>query len=155
MGKCTAFFGIPYAAPPLGEHGRFRPPQPTVNWEGTRDASKDNHAICPQPADLNMPLRGVQRLEEWALGYNSNYTNEDCLFINVQTPSLSGSAPVLLYIHGGTNLVGSGNGFNASALCEDGVLFVSFNYRLGVLGVLSLQVRLPNCQPARSTLLYV
>eukprot|EP00933_Yihiella_yeosuensis_P038843 TRINITY_DN32781_c0_g1_i1.p1 TRINITY_DN32781_c0_g1~~TRINITY_DN32781_c0_g1_i1.p1 ORF type:complete len:487 (+),score=84.79 TRINITY_DN32781_c0_g1_i1:169-1629(+) len=62
--------------------------------------------------------------------------DEDCLFINVQTPRMRPreALPVMVYIHAGTNIVGSGSGFDASTLCQHEVVFVSFNYRLGVLG---------------------
>jgi len=124
---------------------RWKPPQPVESWSGVRDARKDNKPKCVQQPDagtLDAP-GWVERLEEIVTGVSRKKMQEDCLFINVQTPNVSDDMPVMLHIHGGTNLVGSGSkpggySFKAQMLCDQSVVFVSFNYRLGVLGVLAL-----------------
>jgi para-nitrobenzyl esterase len=137
------FYGIPYAAPPTGAN-RWRPPQPAAKWEGVRDGTQDNHAKCMQNFDdgiTNVVTDGMiggkwlQAILDKIWG-NDAYENEDCLFVNVQTPQLQPAKllPVMFYIHGGTNLIGTGNGYNASQICLRDVVFVSFNYRLGALG---------------------
>ncbi|MFT4246658.1 MAG: carboxylesterase family protein, partial [Pseudomonas sp.] len=120
----VVFRGVPFAAPPLGTL-RWRPPQPVSRWPGVRDATQPA-APCMQPA----------------LGWNDALAargREDCLYLEVQTPSLAPSAPqpVIVWIHGGANLAGAGA--NApSAFAREGVVLVSVQYRLGVFGFLSL-----------------
>ncbi|XP_049842018.1 esterase FE4-like isoform X2 [Schistocerca gregaria] len=124
------FQGIPYAAPPVGPL-RFKPPQPAAGWSGVRDATKPGN-IAPQ---IDMTGKYVG--------------DEDCLFINVCTPKLpsegsSGLLPVMVHIHGGGLMLGSGNeDFGGpDFLIRYGVVFVSLNYRLGVLGFLNAGDRL-------------
>ncbi|XP_049768863.1 esterase FE4-like [Schistocerca cancellata] len=120
------FQGIPYASPPVGPL-RFKPPQLAASWSGVRDATKEGN-VAPQMDLLVGKYIG----------------DEDCLFINVSTPKLpsegSGSLlPVMFMIHGGGLALLSGNESFARPdfLIEWGVVYVSFNYRLGVLGFLS------------------
>lgn len=110
----TIFRGIPYAAPPIGEL-RWRAPQPVAAWPGIRYA-KNFTAICPQSN------RG-RRLE-----------SEDCLSLNVWTRPGAENLPVMLWIHGGANILGSGI-INGANFARDGVVLVSMNYRLGLFGV--------------------
>jgi para-nitrobenzyl esterase len=121
-GAVDEFLGIPYAAPPVGAL-RWRPPQPAASWPGIRDATQ--FALhCPQ---LPSPF-----------GHAS--TSEDCLFLNVFTPShrQAGSHfPVMVWIHGGALVTGESNDYNPTALVEDGVTVVTINYRLGALGFLA------------------
>jgi para-nitrobenzyl esterase len=141
-GACASvFFGIPYAAAPTGSR-RWRPPQPPVPWADVRDAQLDNHPKCMQTPDagaLDLPdwiERPLENVSGWEKGHS-----EDCLFINVQTPSRlpsQRSLPVVVSIHGGSYLAGSGSGTNASQICAAGIVYVSFNYRLGVFGALAL-----------------
>jgi len=117
------FAGIPYARPPVGEL-RFRAPQPHPGWEGVRDAQRFGPAAPQLPTGgltANAPVR-------W---------DEDCLTLNVCTPSLEGSRPVLFWIHGGGFLTGQGSipWYNGSSFATRGdVVTVSINYRLGALG---------------------
>jgi carboxylesterase 2 len=124
-----SFLGIPYATPPVGDL-RFREPQPLNLWSGIRDA-KEFGAVCPQDFSL-MDLYPIEaeRPTKWS---------EDCLFLNVWTPTLDSNArlPVMFHIHGG----GFASGF--SDMCSGDVLanfhdvvVVSINYRLGAIGFL-------------------
>jgi para-nitrobenzyl esterase len=120
-GEAMAYKGIPYAAPPVGDL-RWKPPQPAPHWEGVRDA-KTFGLPCPQPPFGPAPMR------EW---------NEDCLTINVWTPAAPPNrpVPVLVVIPGGGFFAGgsSDSRTNGRELAKQGVVVVSFNYRLGVFG---------------------
>lgn len=120
-----SFRGIPYAAAPIGEL-RWRPPQPALPWNGVRDASKFG-ADCPQP--LEYPeLRGAGM-------------NEDCLSLNVWSPAKrpGDQLPVMVWIHGGGFTYGSGShpSYDGQALAQRGVVVVTLNYRLGLLGFMA------------------
>ena len=118
------FLGIPYAAPPLGEL-RFAPPAAPEGWEGVRDASAHG-SPCPQGFGLDA----------------DRTTDEDCLFVNVQRPvgtDAEAALPVLVLIHGGGLVTGSGNNEDLDALVEEnGIVGVTMNYRLSTLGNLAL-----------------
>ena len=65
--------------------------------------------------------------------------DEDCLFLNIYTPGLTGSRPVMVYIHGGAFIGGSGESwtYGPSYFMHENVVIVTINYRLGILGFLS------------------
>jgi para-nitrobenzyl esterase len=116
--------GIPYAAPPVGPL-RWMPPAPPAKWTAARDASQFG-AICPQPP------RG-----DGAIAQGGNQAqSEDCLFLNVFAPHGAKHAPVMVWIHGGAHRFGSGSGplYDGTNFAKDGVILVSINYRLGLLG---------------------
>jgi para-nitrobenzyl esterase len=119
------FKGIAYAQPPVGPL-RWRLPQPLIAWRGQRDAGAYG-AACPQPETV------------WSKG--APPTSEDCLLLNVWSPSLSKHAalPVMVFIHGGGFMNGSGNAltYQGTALAAKGVVVVTINYRLGVFGFLA------------------
>lgn len=125
----SRFLGIPYAAAPVGPL-RWRAPQPLEPWSGTRDASTFG------PSAPQAEVGGLQRL----IGISGGPTSEDCLFINVWTPAADDARrPVLFWIHGGANTLGSGAQprINGEHLARRGdVVVVTFNYRLGALGFL-------------------
>jgi para-nitrobenzyl esterase len=116
----AVFKGIPYAQPPLAEL-RWRPPAPVKAWNGVRDALKFRRE-CSQNPMWGMPKA----------------VNEDCLYLNIWTPDWPPDSlrPVMVWIHGGGNVAGSGNE-NLENLMRHGIVLVSFNYRLGVFGFLT------------------
>ena len=119
-----AFKGIPYAAPPVGPL-RWRPPQAPTPWDGVRDALAFGSGCLS--AIENDPRPGPR--------------DEDCLYLNVWTAAKQADEkrPVMVWIHGGGFQFGSSAhpATDGGALAAKGVLVVSFNYRLGVLGFLA------------------
>ncbi|MDG3439048.1 carboxylesterase/lipase family protein [Nitrospirillum amazonense] len=127
MGDLAAFKGIPYAQPPVGPL-RWKPPVPVQSWTGVRPAH-DFGAACVQPP----PRPGSLYADPPAK------MGEDCLSLNVWAPKAAKKAPVLVWIHGGA-LVGGASSeglYDGARLAEHGVVVVSINYRLGVLGYLA------------------
>ncbi|WP_298199853.1 carboxylesterase family protein [Novosphingobium sp.] len=118
----VTFLGLPFAAPPLAER-RWRRPAPVIPWRGLRDATRQRPS-CPQNDE------GWNRADALR-------GDEDCLTLDIHTPGLTGRRPVMVWIHGGSNRAGSGAGVVRSALARRGVVLVSIQYRLGVLGFLS------------------
>lgn len=115
------FKNIPYAAPPVGEL-RWRPPQPAQGWTGVRDASRFGEA-CMQPLITGLTSELVPG-------------SEDCLKLNVFAPKDAKNLPVMVWIHGGGLLTGSATEpyYEPVGLVAEGVVVVSFDYRLGRLG---------------------
>jgi para-nitrobenzyl esterase len=121
-GAVNEFLGIPYAAPPVGAL-RWQPPQPAASWSGVRDVTQFG-PHCPQ-------LAGP---------FGQASTSENCLFLNVFTPSRQhgGSPfPVMVWIHGGALVSGESNDYDPTQMVADGVTVVTINYRLGALGFLA------------------
>ena len=117
------FLGVPYAAPPVGAL-RWQAPQPAQPWHGVRSATSYGNR-CPQLASGNGPREDT----------------EDCLFLNVFTPSDTHGRglPVLVMIHGGGLVNGAGDQHDGSLIVNtDHIVVVSFNYRLGVFGFLDV-----------------
>jgi para-nitrobenzyl esterase len=130
-GTMREFLGMRYAQPPTGSL-RWRPPQPVTPSVATQDATQfGNH--CPQPSSI----------------FGNGTLTEDCLFLNVFTPIHSGDhdrsgdhdetdmRPVMVWIHGGSLLVGESDDYNPIKLVQRGVIVVTINYRLGALGFLA------------------
>lgn len=119
------FLGIPYAAPPVGDL-RWKSPQAAENFNGT----------------LNATAFGASCYNAEGGAMTSGPVSEDCLTVNVWTGAKSSSEkrPVMLWIYGGGFQFGSSSqaNYNGTNLALDGVVLVSFNYRLGVLGFLGL-----------------
>ncbi len=109
------FKGIPFAAPPVGEL-RWRAPQPAEDWEGVRDATEF----------------GPECWQAW-----NAESSEDCLSLNVwTTASVDEPQPVMVWIHGGAFIFGSGSNewYDGTEFAKSGVVLVTINYRLGLSG---------------------
>lgn len=132
----VAFKGIPYAPPPFGPL-RFQPPGPPPSWEGERDATAYG-PTAPKPA-YPVPIDTI--LPEPSI------PGQECLNLNVWTPDPAAEGlPVLVWIHGGAFVNGSGavTGYDGSAFARDGVVCVTINYRLGVDGFALIDGVTPN-----------
>jgi para-nitrobenzyl esterase len=136
-GEIAVFKGIPFAQPPVGPL-RWRPPQPNAPWSGIRDAAKPSRP-CMQS------LQGVDSfVAPLAAAYGVTYSpqqldpSEDCLYLNAWTPKLQPGVhlPVMVWLHGGSNRIGSGTepAYDGASLASRGVIVVTINYRLGVMG---------------------
>jgi len=123
----THFFrAIPYALPPIGEL-RWRAPKPMPRWSGVRAAEKAGVA-CVQP-----PMGGGP------YDHGLKLMDEDCLTLDVTAPANARNAPVMVWIHGGTLIWGTGHSqlYDGREFARRGIVLVSINYRLGVLGYLA------------------
>jgi para-nitrobenzyl esterase len=125
---CHVFRGVPFAAPPVGRR-RFRAPEEPSPWPGVRDATV-LAPMCPQPPPMPSESIPGDPIE----------MSEDCLYLNVWTEGIdSGRRPVMVWIHGGGFITGSSSVslYRGERLAGQGVVVVSFNYRLGALGWLA------------------
>ncbi|XP_060801235.1 juvenile hormone esterase-like [Amyelois transitella] len=124
-GKYFSFKGIPYAEPPIGDL-RFRDPRPAKPWNGVHDATKHGSVCTQLDIETDKLIPG----------------SEDCLFLNVYTKSLKSSSklPVMVFVHGGAFISGSGDSdfYGPEFLLQHDVVVVTINYRLEVLGFLNL-----------------
>lgn len=122
------FLGIPFAAPPVGAL-RWKEPQAVAGWTGTRKADA-YAASCMQKSGIPVSAGG-----------NAGALSEDCLYLNVWTPrsDVGGKRPVMVWIHGGALVYGSGNValYDGSAYARRGAVVVTINYRMGALGFFS------------------
>ncbi|XP_072330489.1 neuroligin-1 isoform X5 [Scyliorhinus torazame] len=164
LGPVIQYFGVPYAASPTGDR-RFQPPEPPSSWSEIRNATHFA-PVCPQNIhgmlpDVMLPVWFTANLEVIASYVQEQ--NEDCLFLNIYVPTEdgplakkqaddlgdndgaededirdSGPKPVMVFIHGGSYMEGTGNILDGSVLASYGnVIVITVNYRLGVLGFLS------------------
>jgi para-nitrobenzyl esterase len=128
-GAVTAFRGIPFATPPVGDL-RWRAPRPPAAWTGTQDAT---HA---GPIAIQQSMLGNS-----VLPFGTEPQSEDCLYLNVWTGAADAGErrPVIVWIHPGGFQFGSGSSpmFNGDAWAREGVVFVTLNYRLAKLGFLA------------------
>lgn len=119
----VAFKGVPYAAPPLGPL-RWRPPQPVAPWKGVRDATVFGHDFMQKPFPSDAAPLGTT-------------PGEDGLTGNIWAPEHhAGRLPILIWIHGGGWVNGGSSPavYDGASFARQGLLFYSFNYRLGRFG---------------------
>uniref|UniRef100_A0A671QUA3 Fatty acyl-CoA hydrolase precursor, medium chain-like n=1 Tax=Sinocyclocheilus anshuiensis TaxID=1608454 RepID=A0A671QUA3_9TELE len=129
-----SYLGVPFVKPPVGPL-RFSPPQPAEKWAGVRDATK-------QPF---MCLQEKQIVEDLVANISMNIevpdSSEDCLYLNVYTPSKPGAndkLPVMVWIHGGGLSMAAASLFDGHVLAAyQDVVVVLIQYRLGLLGFFS------------------
>lgn len=119
------FRGVPYAQPPIGEL-RFMAPRKPEGSANLLDATQFPNRCVQAPGGIFGQVTGTP--------------SEDCLYLNIVTPSTEGShRPVMFWIHGGGFTQGSANEYDGSMLATQGdVVVVTINYRLGLLGFLNL-----------------
>ncbi|RBP14315.1 para-nitrobenzyl esterase [Roseiarcus fermentans] len=132
----AVFRGLRYAAAPIGPL-RFAPPVPAARIDGACDAFAAGPISIQDIDPLPLALPGTED-NYYAPGA---VASEDCLNLNVWTPDLAGRAPVLVWIHGGAFLCGSGSGLwidGTRHARDNGLVVVTINYRLGYLGGLFL-----------------
>jgi len=122
-----SFKGIPFASPPVGTL-RWKEPQPVKNWEGIRKAD-------------HFGPRAMQAAVFGDMGFRSNGMSEDCLYLNVWTPSKRGDKllPVLVYFYGGGFVAGDGSEarYDGESMSQKGIVALTVNYRLGAFGFLA------------------
>ncbi|XP_048041847.1 neuroligin-2a isoform X1 [Megalobrama amblycephala] len=162
LGPVEQYLGVPYATAPIGDR-RFQPPEAPGSWQEVRNATQFA-PVCPQNVhgvlpEIMLPVWFTDSLDV-AATYIQNQS-EDCLYLNIYVPTEDGpltkkhdestlnrprdedirdrrKKPVMMFIHGGSYMEGTGNMFDASVLAAYGnVIVVTMNYRLGVLGFLS------------------
>ncbi|XP_046705524.1 neuroligin-3a isoform X2 [Silurus meridionalis] len=144
LGPVDQYLGVPYAAPPVAEK-RFLPPEPPSSWSGIKNATHFA-PVCPQNIhnavpEIMMPIWFTFNLDIVATYIQEQ--NEDCLYLNIYVPTEddirdTGAKPVMVYIHGGSYMEGTGNMIDGSVLASYGnVIVITLNFRVGVLGFLS------------------
>ncbi|KRB80732.1 carboxylesterase [Sphingomonas sp. Root710] len=122
----SVFRAIPYALPPTGAR-RWRPPVAMPRWDGVRAAQQAGVACMQPPMTPGIYDRGQMRM------------SEDCLTLDVTAPPNARKAPVMVWIHGGTLIWGTGHSaiYAGREFARRGIVLVSINYRLGVFGYLA------------------
>ncbi|XP_055744111.1 neuroligin-3a isoform X2 [Salvelinus fontinalis] len=164
LGPVDQYLGVPYAASPVGEK-RFLPPEPPSSWSGIKNATHFA-PVCPQNIHNAVPEIMMPIWFSFSLDIVASYIqdqNEDCLYLNIYVPTEdgaqgkkqpedlsdndgdededirdTGAKPVMVYIHGGSYMEGTGNMIDGSILASYGnVIVITLNYRVGVLGFLS------------------
>ena len=124
----SKFLGVPFAAPPIGEL-RFKAPQPLQEWKPNVRPAKRHGGICLQRKGYEAYFVKV-----WTVNFSYS---EDCLYLDVYTPNVSLSLPVMVYIHGGGYEIGTAVTHPSDILALQGVVVVVIQYRLGPFGFLT------------------
>jgi para-nitrobenzyl esterase len=123
-GEVLAFKGVPFAKPPVGPL-RWRAPQPAQPWTGVRSAKAYGHDCMQTPFPSDAAPLGTEPAE-------------DCLVANVWRPAKATGArlPVMVWIYGGGFVNGGSSPavYDGRAFAQQGLVFVSFNYRVGRFG---------------------
>lgn len=126
-GGLRVFRGVPYTQPPVGKL-RWRPPVELPAWQGVRKATTFG-AACVQP---RAQAAGIYTDPPERM-------DEDCLTLNIWAPQHAAKLPVMVWIHGGALVSGYGHAamYDGARMAARGVILVSINYRLGILGYLA------------------
>ena len=127
QGDLWVFKGLPYAQSTAGQ-ARWTAPKPARKWRGVRKSTEFGPA-CFQPPTGKTSIYSD----------DPGQMSEDCLSLNIWTPKGARNAPVMVWIHGGSLTIGAGSQalYDGARWAEQGVVVVSINYRLGVLGYLA------------------
>jgi para-nitrobenzyl esterase len=127
QGTLNVFKGIPYAAPPVGKL-RWKPPQPLAPWHGIKTTTEFGPA-CYQPESKFVSIYTGDPMP----------MSEDCLSLNIWAPADAHNAPVFFWIYGGALWGGASRDplYDGTKLAAQGIVVVTINYRLGVLGWLA------------------
>jgi para-nitrobenzyl esterase len=136
----TLFHSIPYAAAPVGI-GRFQAPAPAPGWRGIRDATR------PGPTAPQLPRGRFGSLDISAYFEPGWLPGPDYLTVDIWSPrDATGDAPVLVFLHGGAFVAGSGHSpmLDGTRFAQNGVVVVTVNYRLGIAGFLDIPDAHPN-----------
>ncbi|CAM9312229.1 unnamed protein product, partial [Lampetra planeri] len=159
LGPVDQYLGVPYAASPVGEK-RFMPPEPPSSWSGIKNATHFA-PVCPQNIhnavpEIMMPIWFTYNLDIVTTYIQDQH--EDCLYLNIYVPTEdgahtkkqgedlsdndgdededirdTGAKPVMVYIHGGSYMEGTGNMIDGSVLASYGnVIVITLNYRVGL-----------------------
>ena len=125
-----AYWGIPFAAPPVREL-RWREPQPVKPWKGVYNADR----IMPECIQVLRP----HNINHY---FGEEPTSEDCLYLNLWAPAparAGANLPVIVYLYGGGNTIGSSGIplYGGEPMAQRGAVFVNFNYRVGAMGFLA------------------
>jgi para-nitrobenzyl esterase len=139
--KEAVFRGVPFAAAPVGPL-RWKAPEPHRPRSGRQQANAFA-PVCVQTERLTRFEQSIAAVfgTQGQVDTRPRTTSEDCLYLNVWTDHLAGArpAPVMVWIHGGSNIAGEGSSpwYDGRALARQGVVVVTINYRLGVFGFLA------------------
>ena len=135
QGSISAWKGIPFAQPPIGQR-RFRAPQPPEPWTDVLDAAKFS-ATAPQVQEMPVGMVGAGG------AVDQRPMSEDCLYLNIWSPGADQEKrPVMVWIHGGAFTLGSASDpwyDGTSFAANHNIVVVTLNYRLGILGFVYLK----------------
>jgi len=138
QGAISVWKGISFAQPPTGTR-RFRAPQPPEPWTGVRETTAFS-PMAPQVPAMGASMVGALGAER---AVDQRPMSEDCLYLNIWSPGADQEKrPVMVYIHGGAFTLGSASDpwyDGTSFAANHNLVVVSLNYRLGILGFVSLQ----------------
>lgn len=123
----SKFLGVPFAAPPIGNL-RFKPPDPPRQWKPDVRQAKQHGNICWQDDDYEVFIR---------IFTQDFVYSEDCLYLDIYSPNVTLSLPVMVYIHGGGYESGTALIFQSDMLALHGVVVVVIQYRLGPFGFMT------------------
>lgn len=126
--------GIPYAQPPLGPL-RWKAPSRAAPWPGILHTDQFS-APCPQLGSMYGPAEdGYSQDISLQETFDQPIGSEDCLYMNIWRPlNKRTKLPVIVYLHGGSHIYGAGSLYSGVKIAQQGAVYVSLNYRLGLFG---------------------